>query len=168
MENMKKRVLSLTLALVLALSLLPIGVLAADETYKIGQSYDFDTNVESELPKVPGAHWEGPTAKQGDLICAEEHAHSAACVAAENAITEDAYDLGIASADKDMFFKLNTYYALDCNETEDMSKHNADCYTGKQGDLTPFRETGVTGWVRKIGDNGDIYIYIATIPVKDS
>ena len=83
---MKKRFLASVLALVMALSLLPLNALAEDysagnfvpgETTLVkGDTYTLDTDDASNLPEAPeGLRWDGPESIKGDRIICGKNAH---------------------------------------------------------------------------------------------
>ena len=89
---MKKRFLASVLALVMALSLLPVNALAADYSDKHsvpdetdlaeGDTYTLDTDDASQLPEAPkGLRWDGPESIKGNqIICGKkEHQHDDSC-----------------------------------------------------------------------------------------
>ena len=89
---MKKRFLASVLALVMALSLLPVNALAEDYSAKHpvpegtelaeGDTYTLNTDDASQLPEAPkGLRWDGPESIKGDrIICGKnEHQHDSNC-----------------------------------------------------------------------------------------
>lgn len=129
MANMKKRMLSLALALVMALSLLPAAALAAGETLELGATYTTGDQEGTGLPtNIPeNAHWVR-TGEHRDTAAApvcglQEHTHGQEC--AYEAIDQADYD----SADPDCFTGSHTVYrknVLTCTEPEHI--HGRDCY----------------------------------------
>ena len=131
---MKKRFLASALALVMALSLLPLNALAEDysagnfvpgETTLVkGDTYTLDTDDASNLPEAPeGLRWDGPESIKGDqIICGKnEHQHDSSC-----------YELRWL-----IFF----YYERVCGKEEHI--HSDYCYNHtykwtlvKEGDIT--------------------------------
>ena len=88
-----KRLLTWVLVLVMALSLLPLNVLAGENDVSEnpvpegtelaeGDTYTLDTDDASKLPKAPeGLRWDGPESIKGDqIICGKnEHQHDSDC-----------------------------------------------------------------------------------------
>lgn len=114
-----KRLLTWVLVLVMALSLLPLNVLADDysagnfvpgETTLVkGDTYTLDTDDASQLPDAPeGLRWDGPESIKGDrIICGKnEHQHDSRCYEWE--------------------WFLIPYRVLVCNEEEHI--HSDYCY----------------------------------------
>lgn len=114
-----KRLLTWVLVLVMALSLLPLNVLAEDysagnfvpgETTLVkGDTYTLDTDDASQLPDAPeGLRWDGPESIKGDqIICGKnEHQHDSRCYEWE--------------------WFLIPYRVLVCNEEEHI--HSDYCY----------------------------------------
>ena len=129
MANMKKRMLSLALAMVMALSLLPAAALAVGETLELG---DTRTTVDQEGTDLPAnipenAHWV-LTGERRDTSAApacglEEHAHGTGC--ASEGIAEADYD----SSDADCFNGSHTvYWKNDLTCTQSEHTHDRDCY----------------------------------------
>ena len=131
---MKKRFLASVLALVMALSMLPVNALAADYSDKNSvpegtelaedDTYTLDTDDASQLPEAPkGLRWDGPESIKGDrIICGKnEHQHDSSC-----------YELRWL-----IFF----YYERVCGKEEHI--HSDYCYNHtykwtlvKEGDIT--------------------------------
>lgn len=114
-----KRLLTWVLVLVMALSLLPLNVLAADYSaenpvpdgtaLEKGDTYTLDTDDASQLPEAPeGLRWDGPESIKGDqIICGKnEHQHDSRCYEWE--------------------WFLIPYRVLVCNEKEHI--HSDYCY----------------------------------------
>ena len=130
-----KRLLTWVLVLVMALSLLPLNVLAGENDVSEnpvpegtelaeGDTYTLDTDDASKLPKAPeGLRWDGPESIKGDqIICGKnEHQHDSDCYQWE--------------------WFLIFYRKLVCNQEEHI--HSDYCYNHtykwtlvKEGDIT--------------------------------
>lgn len=115
MAKTRRRVLSILMALVLALGLLPTAVLA-DGSWNIGDETTTATEAQPEGTIPANSAWEligTEPDKTADPICGkEEHKHSVECTAQE--ITADAYVEGPDCYTEPVY----TYYKFVCEKEE--------------------------------------------------